>query len=128
MEHPNLDTATKEELKKALEEELSVLTEELKSVGRVNPDNPADWEPVPQKMDVQEADRNEAADRIEGYEENTAILKELEIRFNNIKLALKKLDDGTYGFCEESNEPIKIERLRANPAARTCIKHMSEEE
>ena len=78
-------------------------------------------------MDIQEADRNEAADRIEGYEENTAILKELEIRFNNVTIALKKLDDGAYGFCEKSGAPIEIERLRANPAARTCAKHMNEE-
>ena len=126
MEHPHLDAPTKATLKKTLEAELSVLTEELKRVGRINPDNPADWEPTPQKMDIQEADRNEAADRIEGYEENTAILKELEIRFNNIHIALKKLDNDTYGFCEVSNEPIEIERLMANPAARTSATHMDE--
>ena len=123
-----LDSKTLEELRTKLEDELAVITDELKLIGRINPDNPADWEAVPQKMDTQEADRNEAADRIEGYEENTAILKELEIRYNNIKLALKKLDDGSYGTCEIGNESIRIERLRANPVARTCIKHMNENE
>jgi len=123
-----LDSKTLDELRHKLEEELEVVTRELERIGRVNPDNPKDWEAVPQKMDIQEADRNEAADRIEGYEENTALLKELEIRYNNIKLALKKLDDGSYGMCEIGDEPIRIERLRANPAARSCIKHMSENE
>lgn len=123
-----LDSKTLEELRTKLEDELVVVTDELKHIGRINPDNPADWEALPQKMDTQEADRNEAANRIEGYEENTALLKELEIRYNNIKLALKKLDDGAYGMCEAGNEPIRIERLRANPAARTCIKHMNENE
>jgi len=123
-----LDSKTLDELRHQLEEELEVVTRELGRIGRINPDNPGDWEAVPQKMDIQEADRNEAADRIEGYEENTAMLKELEIRYNNIKLALKKLDDGVYGMCETGNEPIRIERLRANPAARTCIKHMNENE
>lgn len=123
-----LDSKTLEELRTKLEDELVVVTDELQRIGRINPDNPADWEAVPQKMDIQEADRNEAADRIEGYEKNTALLKELEIRYNNIKLALKKLNDGSYGTCEMGNEPIRIERLRANPAARTCIKHMNENE
>lgn len=129
MTHPELDTQTLSELKKKLEEEYSVVEEELKHIGRKNPDNPADWEATPQKIDEGEgADRNISADRIEGYEENTAILKELETRHNNIKDALARMDAGTYGFCEAGDEPIKIERLRANPAARTCVKHMNEKE
>lgn len=110
--------------KDKLEEEQRLLEEELKSVGRVNPSNPSDWEATPGKLDILEADRNEAADRIESYEGNTAILKELETRYNNIKLALKKIEGGTYGTCEISGKPIEIERLKANPAARTCKTHL----
>lgn len=117
-----------EYFKKKLEEELELLTNELKTIGRVNPSNPADWEPKPPEMDISQADRNEAADRIEGFEENTAILKELEIRFNNIKDAIKRIGDGTYGVCEIGQEEIKVERLEANPAAKTCVKHMNKEE
>ena len=116
------------ELKKKLEEERVLLSRELSRIGRRNPTHPADWEPQPEEMDIQEADRNEAADRIEAYEENTAILKELEARFNNIEEALKRMDEGTYSVCDIGNEPIKIERLYANPAAKTCVKHMSEDE
>jgi len=123
-----LNDKTLRELRAKLEEERAIVERELESIGRINPDNPADWEATPQKMDIQEADRNEAADRIEGFEENTAMLKELETRYNNIKLALKRMDEGTYGICEFGNEPIRIERLRANPAARTCVKHMLEGE
>jgi len=124
MKHPELDEKTLAALRKKLEAELATVREELRRIGRVNPDNPADWEATPQKMDIQEADRNEAADRIEGFEENTAVLKELEIRFNNIKDALSRMDADTYGICEVGNEPIAVERLRANPAAQTCMKHM----
>lgn len=128
MAHPELTKEVLAELRTKLEEERGVVEEELKHVGRVNPDNPADWEPTPQKMDIQEADRNEAADRIEGFEENTAIVKELEARLNNIKEALERIGTDAYGICEVGNEPIKIERLRANPAATTCVKHMREDE
>ena len=67
--------------------------------------------------------KNEAADAIEGYEENTAILRELEIRYNNILAALKKIEDGTYGTCAVGGDALPIERLNVNPAATTCTNH-----
>ena len=36
----------------------------------------------------------------------------------DIDLALRKLDDGTYGICEVTGKPIGLERLRALPAVR----------
>ena len=114
--------------KQKLEEELALLTKELEGVGRINPSNLADWEAKPADFNVLESDANERADKVEEYEANSAVLKELEIRHNNVKRALQKIVDGsgTYGICEISNEPIEPERLEANPAARTCMKHMRE--
>ena len=40
---------------------------------------------------------------------------------NKIDHALKKLKDGTYGYCEETGEPIGIQRLIARPIATLCI-------
>ena len=34
---------------------------------------------------------------------------------------------GTYGSCEISGEAIEVERLEANPAARTCKAHIERE-
>ncbi len=109
---------------KKLRAELSLVEKELKTVGRKNPANPADWEARPDKMDVIPADSNEVADAIESYEENTGILKQLEIRFNEIKAALDRIGNGTFGLCEVDKKPIEIERLEANPAATTCKAHM----
>ena len=95
-----------------IEVELKKVEAELKTVGRKNPDNPADWEPVPEKMDISPADDNEVADGIEAFEENAGILKQLEIRFNELKDALKRIDDGKYGICEVGGEMIEEERLR----------------
>jgi len=111
--------------KESLEKELANLTEELKSVGRVNPDNPKDWEPVPETMDIDNADSNIVADKFEGLEENTAIVNQLETRFNEVKSALARIDAGTYGICEVCGKPIEPARLAANPAASTCEEHMN---
>ncbi|TVR08129.1 MAG: RNA polymerase-binding protein DksA [Salinarimonadaceae bacterium] len=34
-----------------------------------------------------------------------------------IDAALQRIDDGTYGFCEETGEPISLKRLEARPIA-----------
>ena len=36
---------------------------------------------------------------------------------NKINKALRKIDDGTYGYCEETHKPISIARLKARPIA-----------
>lgn len=115
--------------KQKLEQELNTVEEELRGVGVQNPHNPADWEATERQMDVMSAaaDPNEAADKQEEYTENRAIVGQLEIRYNNIKRALKKIEEGSYGTCEISGEPIETDRLEANPAARTCKTHMAEE-
>lgn len=101
------------------------LEQELQSIGRRNPSNENDWEALPQDQG-QEPDPNDAADLIEGYEANTAILKELEIRYNEVLAALARIEAGTYGICEVSHEPIEEDRLAADPAARTCKAHLNQ--
>ncbi len=114
-------------LKTKLEEEKALLETELKTVGRINPDNPKDWQPTPGNQDVLKADDHEVGDMLDVYEENTAILKPLETRYNEIKKALKKIAEGTgYGVCEICGKEIEMDRLEANPAATTCKEHMNQ--
>lgn len=35
--------------------------------------------------------------------------------------ALKRIEDGSYGYCEESDEPISLQRLEARPIATLSI-------
>jgi RNA polymerase-binding transcription factor DksA len=107
-----------QEFKNKLEAEKEKLEAELSTVGRINPDNPNDWEAVPQDTN-RDTDPNDRADNMEEYENNTAILKELETQLIDVKDALEKIEKGTYGKCEVDGEDIEIERLEANPAART---------
>lgn len=39
-----------------------------------------------------------------------------------IKSALVRIEEGAYGYCDETGEPIGVKRLLAMPTARYCIK------
>jgi RNA polymerase-binding transcription factor DksA len=115
-----------EYFKNKLEKEKALILEELKTVGKMDPNNPKDWLATSNDMDIDRADENELADKMEELEDNKGILGSLEKQFNEVNDALGKIEKGTYGVCEISGEPIERERLEANPAARTSIKHMKE--
>jgi DnaK suppressor protein len=38
-----------------------------------------------------------------------------------IDAALQRIDEGTYGYCEETGEPISIKRLEARPIATLSV-------
>lgn len=40
---------------------------------------------------------------------------------NKIDEALERIEDGSYGYCEETGDPIGIERLEARPVATLSI-------
>lgn len=40
----------------------------------------------------------------------------------DIDLAIKKLENGTYGPCQKCGEPIETARLEAIPTAKICMK------
>ncbi len=40
---------------------------------------------------------------------------------NKIDAALRRIEDGTYGYCEETGEPIGLKRLEARPVATLSI-------
>ncbi|MFA6227490.1 MAG: TraR/DksA C4-type zinc finger protein [Candidatus Paceibacterota bacterium] len=116
----NIDT---KRYKLQLEKEFKLVEGELRAIGRKNPSNPADWEAVETEIDSDHADVNDVADNIESYEENRAVLSKLENQYNDIKDALKRVADGTYGKCSVCGEEIPEARLEANPSAKNCIKH-----
>lgn len=119
-----VDTA---QYKERLQEMLTELTEELQAIGVKNPDIAEDWTAIPEGVETGEADPNVGADRVEEWEERRATLSALETRYNNIRRALGKIANGTFGICELGGEEIEADRLDANPAARTCKAHLNNE-
>tara|TARA_B100000686_G_scaffold264904_1_gene279068 strand:+ start:235 stop:645 length:411 start_codon:yes stop_codon:yes gene_type:complete len=57
-----------------------------------------------------------AADEIERSFELRTRDRERKL-INKIDAALKRIEDGSYGYCEETGEPIGIKRLEARPVA-----------
>ena len=63
-------------------------------------------------------------DQASSYTEKTVEMRASNRRrklVNKIDQALKKIKDGTYGFCEETGEPIGLKRLIARPIATLSI-------
>ena len=62
--------------------------------------------------------------------EMRAINRQIKL-ISKIDAALRRIKDGTYGFCEDTGEPIGIKRLIARPVATLSIsaqeKHEKEE-
>ena len=62
--------------------------------------------------------------------EMKAINRQIKL-ISKINQALKRIIDGTFGFCIETAEPIGLKRLMARPVAELCIaaqeKHEKEE-
>ena len=113
--------------KNKLVSELQTITEDLKDLGVHNPAVKEDWIPIPEGVDVADADPNIVADRSEDWQERRGTLDALETRYNNLNRALEKIEAGTYGKCELCNESIEDVRLQVNPAARTCKTHINQE-
>ncbi len=46
----------------------------------------------------------------------------------NIEAALRRIESGDYGYCEETGEPIGIPRLLLRPTARLCLEAKERQE
>ena len=71
---------------------------------------------------LQEESQNhpDMADRASSESDRSLELRTRDRQHNvsdNIDSALKRIEDGSYGYCEETGEPIGIARLDARPTA-----------
>ena len=80
------------------------------------------------------SDSADIMDQASSYTEKNVEMKAINRQIkliSKINQAIKKIENGTYGFCEETGEPIGIKRLIARPVATLCIaaqeKHEKEE-
>lgn len=59
----------------------------------------------------------------------TFSLRERDLKtLREIELALQRIEDGTYGICEESGDPIEKNRLEKQPWARLSLHYAELEE
>ena len=73
---------------------------------------------------------DQASSYTEKNVEMRAINRQIKL-ISKIDAALKRIEDGTYGYCKETGEPISLKRLMARPVATLSItaqeKHEKEE-
>ena len=113
---------TKKELKKfqeLLEEKRKAVLDRAREMLSV--ENMAlDTNDLPDEMDLASSEYLQSFEfRLRGREKS--LLSKLD-------LALKKIEDGTFGVCEICEEPIGKKRLEARPETTLCIKCKEDQE
>lgn len=119
----HLGMLDKKKIKEKLEKERDMLLGELRDMGKLDPDT-GEWEATPEEISSPQSDQNDMADRFEDFEARSSMIKTLEPRLNMILKALKGINRESFGKCEVCKKDIEAARLEANPAARTCKKHL----
>lgn len=115
-----MDKKIIEELKQRLEKEKIRLEAELKDFAEKK--NGDTWEVKVPDFGEREASFEKEEDQEEEYEKLLDLEKVLEPQLADVNAALQKIKGGTYGICEKCKNPIELERLKANPEARTHVK------
>lgn len=115
----------KNKIKDKLEKERDLLMAGLRDMGKLNPET-GEWEATPEDMDYRELAQNDMADRFEDFEARSSMIKVLEPRLNNILRALKEISRESFGLCKVCKKEIEMARIEANPAAKTCKKHLND--
>ncbi|MBI2104500.1 MAG: TraR/DksA C4-type zinc finger protein [Candidatus Omnitrophica bacterium] len=112
---------TKEQIKQfrqLLITERAKLADEIKSIARDASTSPREASGDLSAYTVHMADM--AADTYERELSMDLVSSEQRILYQ-IDDALKRLDDGSYGICQQCNTPITMSRLKAVPYASLCI-------
>jgi len=112
------------ELKEKLEKEKSRAEEGLEKIAKRDEKLPGDWDTKFPKFNGEAggAALEIAADEVEEYSRLLPLEYILELRLKNIDLALEKIKKRKYGICEKCSKEIPVERLKACPEARFCLK------
>ncbi|MBI2410907.1 MAG: TraR/DksA C4-type zinc finger protein [Candidatus Kerfeldbacteria bacterium] len=119
-----MDQAFINEMKQALEKEQQLLTEDLNSVSTPDVHNHTPGARVatfPNYGDDRLDSNSESPVEVQDYLESLDATGVLSTRVEQIQHALKKIEQGSYGVCEQCGQPMNEDRLRANSAATECM-------
>ncbi len=108
------------EQKSSLVAEQQRLEDELSRIARKDPT-------IPGEYDASFPDYGRAPDENaleeETYEARRGVEQSLELHLHDVRRALEQIEAGTYGVCRVCQDVISEDRLKAFPAATTCITH-----
>lgn len=83
----------------------------------------ADRSPV--ELDQQSIGRVSRIDSLQVQAMSQASERRRMARRRQLELALKRLDDGEFGWCDECGEPLAARRLDIDPAVTRCVECVS---
>ena len=123
-EHP-LSKDQVKQFRQLLIEERAKVADEIKSIARDASKNPRDASGDLSGYTVHMADMS--ADTYERELAMNIASSEQQVLYQ-IDDALKRVDEGTYGTCQQCNTPIALSRLKAVPYTSLCIDCQREKE
>lgn len=113
-----LDAKLLQEIKKMLLEQETTLQSELSNFTQTNEKNSDDFQATfPDYGDKEDENSAEVAT----YGDNISLEYSLEKSFRDVKKALKRIEEGTYGICKYCGELINPDRLKARPSSSSCM-------
>jgi len=116
-----MDKKNQDQLKQKLLERKKKIEEELASIAQKDDKLKGDYDTrFPDFGTSQSSD--EEASEVTAYENTLPIEYALELRLADINKALKNMEAGEYGICENCHEPIDEKRLQIMPEANICLK------
>ena len=112
-----------QKIKRRLEQEKGTIEKELKNFSKEDRKLKGNWNTLFPYFDgeIGSAKLEKAAEEVEEYEAKLPVEHALEIKLQNISLALKKMEKDKYGICEKCKKAIGSRRLDICPEARFCI-------
>ncbi|WP_448593283.1 TraR/DksA family transcriptional regulator [Thermoflexus hugenholtzii] len=99
-----------ESLRQALEEERSRLRGELARLDAR----------APEGIGYHDHMADDATDVMDQATRVT-LRRHLEVRLREVEAALRRMEEGTYGICQDCGRPIEVARLKALPFAAFCL-------
>ncbi len=106
-------------IKDILEKEAKRLETELAKFTEKNIHNEDDYTA---KYEDYGDDADENAKEVATYGERLALERTLESELQDVKSALKSVEEGTYGKCKYCGTEMSKERLMARPTSSSCVK------
>ena len=101
----------KQEIKTRIEEELVATSKKIEEYRELT-------KPISPENAIGRVSRMDA---INNKSINDVALQKAELKYNNLKVALSKIDDPDFGVCRRCNQPIPIGRLLLMPQVITCV-------
>lgn len=107
-----------EEMKAVLEQRKKDLEKSLEEVAQKSSRIKDSYEA---KFPEYGTSEEEGADEVATFTDRVSLEENLETGLQEVEAALKKIQQGKYGICEECGKEIDEQRLKVMPTARWCL-------